>query len=277
MKLELGYKNTFAEQLFSNISFTMSTNKNELIAIAEGLSVLDGAGGAQGQGTIQRAEIGQPMGYFWGYQTAGIFNHPAELGNATHQPNAQMGDLIFVDTNKDGTLNDEDKVNLGNPYPKIMMGLNLNFEWKGLDLNMFWYSALGHQIYNATRRVDLMVSNYTTDALGAWSENNTSSSIPRLTSLDNNKSWRNPSDYYVEDADFLRLKNITIGYTLPNKVIKALKVEKVRFYVTSENLITFTKYSGMEVEIGGGPLNVGVDYGIYPQPKTFMAGLNVTF
>ncbi|MFY0624926.1 MAG: TonB-dependent receptor [Reichenbachiella sp.] len=276
-EFELGYKNTFADQLFTNISFTASTNKNELIAIAEGLSVLDGAGGAHGQGTIQRAEIGQPMGYFWGYQTAGIFNHPAELGSATHQPNAQLGDLIFVDTNEDGTLNDEDKVNLGNPYPKIMMGLNLNFEWKGLDLGMFWYSALGHQIYNATRRVDLMVSNYTTDALDAWSENNTGSSIPRLTSLDNNRSWRNPSDFYLEDADFLRLKNITLGYTLPDKLTETLKVEKVRFYVTSENLVTFTKYSGMEVEVGGGPLNVGVDYGIYPQPKTFMAGLNVTF
>ncbi|MGL1888617.1 MAG: TonB-dependent receptor [Reichenbachiella sp.] len=276
-ELELGYKNTFGEGLFADISFTASTNKNELLDIADGLSVLNGAGGAHGQGTIQRAIIGEPMGYFWGYQTDGLFTNAAELGTTDHQPNAQLGDLKFVDTNDDGILDDEDKVKLGNPYPKLMMGLNLAFDWKGIDFGMFWYSAVGHQIYNASRRSDLMVSNYTTDALDAWSEDNTSGSLPRLTLRDDNRSWRNPSDFYVEDADYLRLKNIQIGYTLPKGMLEAIKVEKVRIYFLSENLLTFTKYSGMEAEIGGGPLNMGVDYGIYPQPKTFIGGINITF
>lgn len=153
----------------------------------------------------------------------------------------------------------------------------MSFDWKGVDFSMFWYSAVGHQIYNASRRSDLIVSNFTTDVLDAYSENNKSGSIPRLTISDANRTWRNPSDFYVEDADYLRLKNIQIGYTLPNKIAETIKIEKLRIYVLSENLLTFTKYSGMEAEIGGGPLNIGVDYGIYPQPKTFIIGLNLSF
>ena len=276
-EFEIGYQDTYLDQLNASFNFTASTNKNELIAIAEGLSVLNGAGGAHGQGTVQRAIIGEPLGYFWGYQTEGLFTSNAQLGRAAHQPNAKLGDLRFVDTNGDGILNDEDKVKLGNPYPKIMMGLNISFDWKGIDLGMFWYSALGHQIYNASRRSDLIVSNYTTDVLDAYSENNTSGTVPRLTLTDANRTWRNPSDFYVEDADFVRMKNIQLGYTLPTKVADMLKITKLRIYFLSENLLTITKYSGMEAEIGGGPLNIGIDYGIYPQPKTFILGLNLSF
>lgn len=276
-EFEIGYRETFGESFHADFIFTASTNKNELIAIAEGLSVLDGAGGAHGQGTVQRATIGESLGYFWGYQTNGLFTSSAQLSRAPHQPNAELGDFFFVDTNGDGKLDDEDKVKLGNPYPKIMMGLDMTFEWKGFDLGMFWYSALGHQLYNASRRSDLIVSNYTTDVLDAWSENNTSGTIPRLTISDANRSWRNPSDFYVEDADYVRLKNIQLGYTLSAKMAETIKVSNLRIYVLSENLLTFTKYSGMETEIGGGPLNIGVDYGIYPQPRTFIVGINLSF
>jgi TonB-linked SusC/RagA family outer membrane protein len=275
-EFELGYQDSFWNQLNTNIMFTASTNKNELLAIAEGLSVLNGAGGAHGQGTIQRATIGEPLGYFWGYQTDGLFTSAAQLGRSPHQPNAELGDLRFIDTNGDGILDDEDKVKLGNPYPKVMMGLNLSFDWKGLDLGMFWYSALGHQIYNASRRSDLIVSNYTTDVLDSWSENNPDGTMPRLTMTDANRTWRNPSDFYLEDADFLRLKNIQLGYTLPENIAEMMRISRLRIYFLSENLLTFTKYSGMEAEIGGGPLNIGIDYGIYPQPKTFIFGVNLS-
>lgn len=276
-EFELTYKDTFFENLDVDFGLTASTNENEITSITEGVDVLHGAGGVHGQGEIQRGTVGQPMGYFWGYQTAGIFNHQAELGNAPHQPNAQLGDLIFVDTNEDGTLNDEDKVNIGNPFPKLTLGFNTSINWKGLDFNMFWYSAMGHQIWNATRRSDLIVSNYTTAVLDRWTENNTNTDIPRVTSTDPNRSWRNPSDFYVEDADYVRLKRVTLGYTLPDQFTSNIGVQKVRFYVTSENLLTFTKYSGLEVEIGGGPLYMGIDYGVYPQAQTFMGGINVTF
>ena len=276
-EFELLYQDAWWDQFNANFTLTASTNKNELIGIAEGLYVLNGAGGAHGQGTVQRASIGEPLGYFWGYETDGLFTSTAQLGRSPHQPNAELGDLRFKDTNGDGILDDEDKVKMGNPYPKFMMGLNMSFDWKGFDLGMFWYSAVGHQIYNASRRSDLIVSNYTTMALNAWSENNPNGTVPRLTVIDANRSWRNPSDFYVEDADFVRLKNIQLGYTLPQSLATKMKLSRLRLYFLSENLLTFTKYSGMEVEIGGGPLNIGIDYGIYPQPKTFIFGMNLSF
>jgi TonB-linked SusC/RagA family outer membrane protein len=276
-EFEVNYKEYFTNGMFFKAILTASTNKNEVTEIIEGSDHLLGAGGGHGQGTILRGTVGMPLGYFWGYRTAGIFNHPAEIANAPHQPSAQLGDLIFVDTNQDGNLDDMDKEMIGNPYPKFMMGLNLTFEHKGFDLGMFWYSAVGHEIWNATRRADLIIANYSTDILNRWTENNTGSNIPRVTSSDNNRSWRNPSDFYLEDADYARLKNITLGYTLPQRLIGSLKVTKLRFYITSENLLTFTKYSGLEVEVGGGALGMGIDYGVYPQAKTFVGGVNITF
>lgn len=276
-ELELNYQEVFRKGIKLNAGFTASTNKNEVTEIIEGTDHLLGAGGGHGQGTILRGTVGMPLGYFWGYKTAGIFNHPAELAKAPHQPSAQLGDLIFVDTNEDGTLDDLDKQQIGNPYPKLMMGLNLSIDYKGIDLSMFWYSAMGHQIWNATRRADLIISNYPSNVLDRWTESNPDTSVPRVTSSDLNRSWRNPSDYYLEDADYLRLKNITLGYTLPRQMTEQLRISNVRFYVTSENLLTFTKYSGMEVEIGGGALGMGIDYGVYPQAKTFVTGVNVTF
>ncbi|MFY0606807.1 MAG: TonB-dependent receptor [Cyclobacteriaceae bacterium] len=276
-ELELNYRENFKNDLNVSVGFTASTNKNEVTEIIEGTDHLLGAGGGHGQGTIMRGTVGQPLGYFWGYKTAGIFNHPAELAKAPHQPAAQLGDLIFVDTNEDGTLDDLDKQELGSPYPKLMMGLNLSFDYKNFDLSMFWYSAMGHQIWNATRRADLIVSNYPATVLDRWTESNTNTNVPRVTSADLNRSWRNPSDFYLEDADYLRLKNITLGYTLPSKVTRNLKIAQARFYITSENLLTLTKYSGMEVEVGGGALGMGIDYGVYPQAKTFVTGVNLTF
>ena len=268
-EFELTYQENFANDLAVNVGFTASTNKNEVTEIIEGTDHLLGATGGHGQGVIVRGTVGQPLGYFWGYKTDGIFNHPAELAKALHQPSAQLGDLIFVDTNGDGTLDDLDKQELGTPYPKLVMGLNLSFDYKNFDLSMFWYSAMGHQIWNATRRADLIVSNYPTTVLDRWTENNTNTDVPRVTSSDLNRSWRNPSDFYLEDADYLRLKNITLGYTLPTKLTERLKISNARFYITSENLLTFTKYSGLEVEVGGGALGMGIDYGVYPQAKTF--------
>ncbi len=276
-EFEVNYQERFSNGLKVNVGFTGSTNKNEVTEIIEGTDHLLGAGGGHGQGTILRGTVGMPLGYFWGYKTAGIFNHPAQLAKAPHQPSAQLGDLIFVDTNNDGTLDETDKQELGTPYPKLMMGLNLSLGYKDFDLSMFWYSAMGHQIWNATRRADLIVSNYSTTVLDRWTETNTNTDIPRVTSSDLNRSWRNPSDFYLEDADYLRLKNITLGYNLPNKLTKSMRITDVRFYVTAENLLTFTKYSGMEVEIGGGALGMGIDYGVYPQAQSFVGGVNVTF
>lgn len=277
-ELEMSYKDHLTRDLYIDLTFTGATNRSEVISINNESGAFTGGQGSVGQNDILRAAEGQPLGYFWGYKTAGIFQHPAELEDYPHQPNARVGDLKFVDINEDGTLDDTDRTNLGNPYPKFNLGLSTGLEYRGFDLNMFWYAAVGHQIWMANRRNDLIYANFTTDVLNRWNGEDTSNDHPRVTLNDPNQTWKRPSDFYVKDADFLRLKNITLGYTIPASVIKTIGIERLRVYMTSENLLTFTKYPGMEVEVGGGgALDLGIDHGVYPQSRTFIGGMNITF
>ncbi|MFZ5939405.1 MAG: SusC/RagA family TonB-linked outer membrane protein [Bacteroidota bacterium] len=276
-EIELGYKERFSNNLSFSVSMNGSTNKSKVLSINNVDGKLYGSEGIKGQGAVLLAEEGSPLGYFWGYETSGVFQTVEEIANYPAQKNAKVGDLIFVDQDTSGTLNDDDKVYLGTPYPKLILGLNLTLEWKGFDVYMFWYSALGHQIWRANRRDDLKYSNFSTDVLNRWHGEGTSYDYPRVTISDPNGSWKKPSDFYVEDADFLRLKSVTLGYTLPKTLTSFLKVQKIRIYVSGENLLTFTKYSGLDVEVGGGPLGLGIDYGVYPQAKTVLGGLSITF
>jgi hypothetical protein len=261
-----------------DFKLTGSTNKSEMIVINNASGAFTGGQGSVGQNSILRAEVGRPLGYFWGYVTEGIFQNEEELAAYPHQPNARPGDLKFWDRNGNGELDDLDRDNIGTPYPKLILGLSTNFEFKNFDLSMFWYSAMGHQIYMANRRNDLIYANFTDDIYDRWYGEGTSNTTPRVTLSDPNQSWKRPSDFFVKDADFLRLKNITLGYTLPQAISGKIGVTRVRFYATSENLLTITKYKGMEVEVGGGgALDLGIDHGVYPQSRTFIGGMNITF
>jgi len=277
VEFEITYKEKYASGLSFSTSLNASTNKSLLLNTDDEDNPLYGSEGIKGQGPVVIGEVGMPLGYFWGYETEGVFQNADEILAHPAQKNAKPGDLIYVDQDSSGTINDADKVYLGTPYPKLMLGLNMSFEWKGFDFYMFWYSALGHQMWRANRRDDLKYSNFSTDVLNRWHGEGTSYDYPRVTVSDPNGTWKKPSDFYVEDADYLRLKSATLGYTLPKGISSLLKVEKIRIYVTGENLLTFTKYSGLDVEVGGGPLSLGIDYGVYPSAKTFLGGLSITF
>jgi TonB-dependent starch-binding outer membrane protein SusC len=277
LELELGFKNQFSRDLSIDIALTASTNKNEVLSIKNESGAFTGGTGSVGQNDILRAEVGKPLGYFWGYKTEGIFQHVAELEDYPYQPNAKVGDFKFADINGDGALTDADRTNIGNPYPALITGLNTGVDFKNFDMSMFWYAAIGHQIWMANRRNDLIYANYTTAVRDRWQGEDSTDEYPRVTLSDPNQSWKRPSDFYVHDANFLRLKNITLGYTLPSALSNTIGIRKLRLYVTSENLITFTKYPGMEVEVGGGPLGIGIDHGVYPQSKTFLGGMSITF
>jgi TonB-dependent starch-binding outer membrane protein SusC len=277
-EFEVGYKNEMSNGLLYNLKLTASTNRSELLSLNTPTGSFNGGTGSHGQGGILRAQVGKPLGYFWGYVTEGIFQNEEDLAAYPHQPNAKPGDLKFRDGNGDGKLDDLDRENIGNPYPKLILGLNTSFDFKNFDLSMFWYTGLGHQIWMANRRNDLIYANYTTDILDRWYAEGTSNEMPRVTLSDPNETWKKPSDFYIHDADFLRLKNITLGYSIPASIVNKLTLKRVRVYVTSENLLTFTKYKGMEVEVGGGgPLDVGIDHGVYPQSRTFLTGLQIGF
>jgi TonB-linked SusC/RagA family outer membrane protein len=229
-----------------------------------------------------RSAVGQPLYAYYLVPTDGLFRSAQEVSAYTNgegklvQPSAKPGDLKFRDTNGDGRIDDKDRVFMGNAMPKQTYGLTLNGQWQGFDLSMFWQGVSGVKLFNgykfATYNAGLQGYNLDRHVLDAWTPENPGSSIPRLSLNDANKNFSLPSDWYLENGSYLRLKNLTVGYTLPAAWSRRVRNgASLRLYGTVENLVTFTKYSGMDPEIGG----VGLDLGTYPVARTFTVGLNL--
>nr|MBP8067364.1 SusC/RagA family TonB-linked outer membrane protein [Pedobacter sp.] len=185
------------------------------------------------------------------------------------------GDIKFSDLNGDGLISDNDREIIGDPTPDFTYGLTLSANYKGFDMVVLGQGIAGNQIFNAIRRFDLPTANYTTDILNRWVGEGTSNVTPRLTLQDDNKNYSRVSSLFIEDGSYFRIKTLQIGYTLPISFVKKAGLNKVRFYAMANNLVTFTKYTGYDPEIGGG--SYGVDRGFYPQARTFFAGINVGF
>lgn len=279
---EITYKKQLAD-LFFSASINGAFNTNEVLDIKNTEKRLQGGDGGFGQSGVLYAEVGTPMGVFYGVKTNGIFQNQDEVDTYTNsegiqiQPDAVPGDIRFVDANGDGSITEADRVQIGAPFPKFTGGLNLNAEMYGFDLNIFLYASIGQDIYDATRRYDLNGTNYRADWLNRWTGEGTSNYYPRVTFKDDNLNMKTVSDFFIHDGSFVRLRNITLGYTIPQNLTEKIKISKLRLYVASENLLTFTKYQGFDPEIGGGVFGNGIDHGIYPQARTFMTGINVTF
>jgi TonB-dependent starch-binding outer membrane protein SusC len=293
IELELGYK-VKAGGVNIDMKLTGAYNKNKVLDIPNTEKVLSGGSGGFGQGGIVRFEVGQPAAFFWGYKTAGIFQNTDAVKNHvtidssgnSHilQSTAKPGDVIFEDTNKDGILTDLDRVNLGNAMPDFTGGFNLSLEWKGIDFNMFWYAAVGQESWMCLRRYDQPATNYTHLIYdNRWTGEGTSNKYPRLTKTDANfnGNWKTPSDLFIYDSSYGRLRSLTIGYTFPKTLTEKVKIEALRIYAMGENLITLTNYPGYDPEIGSNTtdnaFSSGVDRGVYPQPRTITFGLNITF
>lgn len=281
VELELGYNKKFGDVNF-RVNGNVSYLENEVTYLGQGKTFITGGVGFQSMGTLTRTEVGLTRNTFYGFKTAGIFQNQADVDNYKNstgiviQPNAKPGDFRWVDTNDDGTITDLDKQYLGSPLPKYTFGFNVGIDYKGFDFSASFNGAAGNKIFQGLRRIDLGAGpNYQTKALNRWTGEGTSNTYPRLTTADNNKNFNNFSDFYLEDGDYLRLKLITLGYSLPSKTVSSIGASKVRFYFTGENLLTFTKYTGYDPEIGGSTL--GIDRGYYPQARTFMFGLNLQF
>ncbi|WP_437920440.1 TonB-dependent receptor [Sphingobacterium sp. LRF_L2] len=261
-------------------------NKNKVLRIANDEGIIHGATDVLSQGTkeMYRAQEGYPIGYFYGFKTDGIFQTQEQIDALRASglgvlSNAQPGDVIFRDTNGDGAITDDDKVMIGNPHPDFSGGLNLNAGYKGIDLSVTAIGSFGHQIAKSYRSfADSPLQNYTTEIFDRWHGEGTSNKLPRLTSGSHTNS-QYISDIYVENGDFVKIQNVTLGYDLKT-IWKNMPFSQLRFYATVQNLITFTKYSGMDPEIGYGydeSWVSGIDLGFYPQPRTVMFGLNLKF
>lgn len=260
-----------------------SFNKNEVTEINNAQKRLSGAG-ISTYGEVERSTVGQPFSYFYGYKTSGIFQNQAEINSYTAgnggkiQPDALPGDVRFVDLNGNGQIDQDDRTIIGNPTPKVTGGITLGITFKNFDLNGFFNAAFGNQIFNGTRRQDLSTSNMQSIYLNRWTGEGSTNEYPRFTWNDTNGNYTRISDMYLEDGDFVRLKTLQLGFNLGNSALTRLHLQKLRVYVSADNLFTLTDYTGFDPEIGArSSLDIGIDRGIYPQSRTFRLGLNAAF
>ncbi|UTN06343.1 TonB-dependent receptor [Flavobacterium bizetiae] len=286
-EVSLGYNDRKGDFTWSAVA-NLGTSKNEVTGLAPGVtSVLGGPTARAGLENFSRLEVGQPLFYFYGYQTNGIYQNQAEVdavfgpGQTTIKP----GDIKIVDRDGNKIINSNDKTNIGNPYPDFTYGLNLTAAYKNFDFNCFISGVQGNDIFNANT-FDLKgmnrLFNASTDVLDRaivvnGVVTNPSATLPRAQGADIN--WSSANQRYVEDGSYTRLKNIAVGYTFSGDAFKAY-FSKIRFYVSGQNLITVTKYSGLDPEIARADANAnsaGIDLGRYPQPKSVIFGLDVTF
>lgn len=259
-----------------------SYNKNKMTKIGNEEKVLPGASWAIA-GAVTRAEEGLPIAYFWGYKTDGLFQNQSEIfqhiGSTGQvlQPNAKPGDVRFVDVNGDGKIDADDRTMIGNPTPDWTLGFNASAEYRNFDFSILLIGTLGNEIFNGSQRQDLRYTNRTTAILDRWTAEGTSTEVPRYTWIDVNNNYR-VSDLYIEDGSYLRVKNVQIGYTLPSGILRRMGASTWRFYVSAENLLTFTKYTGADPEIGArSSFDIGIDRGIYPQARTWRLGTSISF
>ena len=282
VEIDLGYRDTYGD--FSwNISLNATYNKNKLLYLGDDATDLYGSSHKIGQ--LTRGEVGMPFPFFYGYVTDGVFQTPEEVAaytnadGALYQPNATPGDFRFKDVNGDGKLDDSDRTYIGKGIPDWTFGLNLGFAWKGIDFSMLLQGQAGVQAFNVSRRTDLYYINLPKTILNRWTGAGTTNSAPKFEFTSPNENYR-VSDYWVEDASFLRARNVQLGYTLPVNLTKKIFVQRLRIYAQAENLFTLTKYSGCDPEVTGGNgfgTELGIDRGVYPQNRTFSIGLNLTF
>lgn len=281
VELGLNWNDQINRDFRYGVNLNFSYNKNEVTRIANSEGIIHGAANVlfNASDEMNRVEVGYPIGYFWGYKTAGIFQNEQQVINTEAKiSNAQPGDVIFVDLNGDGAITAEDKTMLGDPIPDFTAGLSFNIFIKGFDFTVTSFGAFGHQIIKSYRRwADRPMENYTTDIYSRWTGEGTSNRTPRLT-WGPHPNRQYISDLYIENADYLKIQNITLGYDF-KQLFPIIPLTQARLYVTAQNLFTITGYSGLDPEVGYGNASwaSGVDLGYFPSPKTFIIGVNLKF
>lgn len=282
-ELAVNYKSNIGEFGYS-VGVNGAYNKNTVGKIPTADGIIHGAVAQlyDNSGEFYRAQDGFPIGYFWGLKTAGIFQNEAEVNNYRSpsgkliQPAAQPGDAKFVDLNNDGVINDLDRTQIGKPNPDYTFGITLGANYRGFDFSLVASGVTGNDIVQSYRNQASQYGNYTTAVLDRWHGEGSSNTRPRVT--DDNRNYTTFSDLYIQKGDYLRISNVTVGYDL-SRIVKKGFLKKARLYASALNLYTFTKYDGMDPEIGYGSdtdkFASGIDVGYYPRPRTFLLGANI--
>ncbi len=273
----INYKEELSKNLSFGISYNVTKIDGEVTAVKDDI-ISEGGSFSVGQPAIARLEVGQPIGYFYGLKTDGIFQNQAEIDAAPSQTGlgsaTAPGDFRFVDTNGDGVITINDRTYLGKPQPDYIMGLNLSFDYRNFDFRTYMYSEIGKETVRNYER-DQPNVNRLNLYLNRWTGDGTSNSVPRTTiGGTNNKLF---SDFYVENSSFLRVQNIQLGYSLPKEVIEKLGISKFRIYASVNNAFTLTKYRGYDpAATNGSAIGGGIDYGFYPISRQYILGLNLS-
>ena len=258
-----------------NIGFLASTIHNEVLSVGGSSGIDSLLYGGDIKGFLTQSREGLPIGAFYGYKTDGIFQNQAELNAYPHTSDAGVGDLRRVDVNGDNIINDQDRTYIGSPIPKFILGFNAEVTYKHFDFSFSLQAQTGNKIYNAKEFIRPDAYNFEQHVMDRWTGEGTSNSEPRASFGGYNYI---PSDKYIQDGSFMRLRSLVLGYTLPEKLISKLHMQQFRVYVKGNNIYTLTKYTGYTPEIGSGDvLSNGIDTGIYPVSSVYSFGVNLTF
>jgi TonB-linked SusC/RagA family outer membrane protein len=279
VEFAVDYKNTFSNKLTLSLGYNVTFLQNEVTEVNNGTGFIEGGAFGVGQPAPSRMQVGKPIGYFFGYKTNGVFQNQAEVDAAPSQvalgAEAQAGDIRYVDINGDGVINTSDRTDIGSPIAASTMGFNVQLEYKNFDFVAYAFASIGNDMVRNYERT-LTDVNRLDYVLDRWTGEGTSNSVPRVTtSATSNNVF---SDYFVEDASFIRIQNIQLGYNVDPANFSKAGISKLRVYMGVNNLYTFTKYKGYDPGASNGaPIGGGIDYGFYPIPRTYLLGLNVNF
>ena len=285
-ELELNWNDKIGKEIEYNVGLNLSTTRNRVVTLADANQEINGDGVNYDDHYVTKATVGKPIGAYYLYQMDGIFQSQDEINNYKNaegkviQPDAVPGDVRFRDTDGNGEIDEDDKIYSGSGIPKLEANLNLGISYKGFDFSMLLGSGWGHKLYNANRfyfEGMSSPSNFLKTTLNAWTDSNHSTSMPRAVLGDPNRNSRE-STRFLENGNFIRCRQLQLGYNLPTSLLKKIQIEKLRIYVSGENLFTITDYSGIDPEFSrSSVLNTGVDNLTYPFTKSYVVGLQLTF
>ena len=278
-EFDISYRNKETSNFKYSLNYNVTLLQNKVLEVNNQTGFIEGGSFGVGQPAPARMQEGFALGYFYGYKTDGIFQNDAEVAAHPSQlalgAEATPGDIRFVDVNGDGVINSDDRTDLGSAIPAATMGFNIQLEYKNFDFSAYSFASVGNEmVRNYERNLsDLNKLSYTLDR---WTGEGTSNTVPKVTTAATSNGVF--SDYFVEDASFIRLQTVQLGYSLNSKFLEKLKIQKIRMYAMANNLVTLTKYRGFDPAASSGdPIGGGIDYGFYPQARTLILGLNVNF
>lgn len=271
---------TWKDMMSNNLSYSVSgnigINKNEVLSVTTGGNPIYGGGAAATGGQLStRTVVGQPIGEFYGLVVNGIFQNTAEIAGSA-QTTAKPGDFRYVDQNKDGVIDGKDRIAIGNPNPRVSFGINTNWNYKNFDLTLDFQGVSGVEIYNANLGLRFGNENFTKEFYdNRWHGQGTSNTYPSAN-IGGGDNYR-PNTFFVEDGSYFRIRNMQLGYSLPNTLIDKWGIKKLRVYANAQNAFNFFKYRGFSPEVGGTPTNAGIDANVYPLSAIYNFGVNLTF